>query len=444
MSSNDDVVIDVRNVSKWFQVQGKGVKKGPSEDVAREQDEGGKNRFQVLKDVSFKVRRGETVGIVGRNGAGKSTLLRIISGMMDPDRGEVDIAGQAYSVMGMGVGFQKNLTGRENIHIKGAVMGAPTREVARKFDWIVDFSELGDYIDQPVRTYSKGMTARLAFAITFAFDPKILIVDEALSGGDSAFKRKAEARLNEINDSGATILLVSHGGVHHKRLCDRTVLIDKGCVLSDGPPKPVLQYYDRILNSEPREIAQVLKEIRAADPYAEEAAEAQPAASVTGGLPPSQRASGFDTSLRPKGGSASKPRGATISSIVIKDRKSQEKVNTLAAGSRFKIRIDVDFGHDIKNASAEIIIKSEEGDELFRAKSNTKNSNLVSFKKGDKASFPFDLHNRLLEGVYYVDAVVSGDGGDGVTTLHRVSDMTAFKALPASDRSVSGVVDLSR
>ncbi|MCR9129323.1 MAG: ABC transporter ATP-binding protein [Alphaproteobacteria bacterium] len=440
MSSSDEVVIDVKNVSKWFRVEGKGVKKGPSETAARAQDADVKrNQFQVLNDVSFQVRRGETVGIVGRNGAGKSTLLRIVSGMMKPDRGSVDIQGQPYSVMGMGIGFQRNLTGLENIHIKGAVMGASSSEIRKKVDWIVDFSELGDYIHQPMRTYSKGMQGRLAFAITFAFDPKILIVDEALSGGDGSIKRKAEARLNEINDSGATILLVSHGGAHHKRLCDRSILLDHGQVLSDGPPRQILSYYDRILNASPDELPKVIDRIKAADPLADAAG-----ADGNAGDGDGSAAASFDPDLRSRSAHATEPKGGRIQQAGFFDMNTEEPVNRLEHGKRYRFRADVEYLKDCKDVELEVTIKTDDGSELFAVKLPSGGKGKRKFKSGDVFSYKFQLRNRLLPETYFVDLALRGKQGLRFDTLHRVSDIVAFASTGDVDEGVSGLIDLRK
>ena len=450
MSSDKNVVIDVRNVSKWFQVQGKGVRKGPSETSERDQHaETKRNQFQVLNDVSLQVRRGETVGIIGRNGAGKSTLLRIISGMMKPDRGSVAIDGKPYSVMGMGIGFQKNLTGAENIHIKGAVMGATTREINRKMDWIVDFSELGDYIHQPMRTYSKGMTSRLAFAITFAFDPKILVIDEALSGGDEEFKRRTQTRLDEINEAGSTILLVSHGGAHHKRLCDKSILIDKGQLLAEGPPPGVMNAYKRLASASPEEFDSVVAEICTTDLWAVEKAAA---AKRDGGVPPGQGKpkdqAGLDPDLKSRSVSASEPLGCKIVDAAFFSRTAdKERLNKLTPGGRFQFQITAEAEEPLSNLTFEMCVKSESGEELFRAREPVPRKRAEMVKPGAQVKGGFAIRNRLLPGDYYADVAVRaqrGPSGEGeVSTLHRVADMVLFRVVGENDDHVEGVVDLS-
>jgi lipopolysaccharide transport system ATP-binding protein len=439
---SSDVVIKVEHVSKSFKVMGRGITHGPSED-ARYQRDHSKGRFQALRDVSFEVKRGETVGIVGRNGAGKSTLLRIVCGMMQADEGSVFVEGNAYSVMGMGIGFDNNMTGRENIHIKGAVMGASSRDINKRFDWVVDFAEVGDYIDQPLRTYSKGMLSRLAFAITFAFDPKILVVDEALSGGDGAFKRKAEARLNEINDSGATVLIVSHGPSHHRNLCDRSILLDRGEIISEGPPEPILGFYNQLLDAGPGEIAGVIAGIRSFDlssstgDSAENASEQGASQDDPVVLPPDDF---LDPKLVSNSYSESKPLGAQVIDIKLAKHKTLEPVNSYLAGSNIKFSATVKFKKKMSDTTVDLIVKSEDGQELFKARRPKPNIGRSEFRRGEEQEFKFTLVNRLVSGTYFIDIVVRGDSGSGRTVQHRVSDAAVFRSYSKTE---DGLVDLN-
>jgi lipopolysaccharide transport system ATP-binding protein len=440
---SSDVVISVRNVSKSFKVSGKGVDLGPSEEARRATSENTrKGRFQALSNVSFDVKEGETVGIVGRNGAGKSTLLRIICGMMHPDSGEVNVAGNAYSVMGMGIGFDRNMTGRENIHIKGAVMGASSRDVSKRFDWIVDFAEVGDYIDQPLRTYSKGMLSRLAFAITFAFDPKILVVDEALSGGDGAFKRKAEARLNEINDSGATILIVSHGAAHHKNLCNRSILLDRGEVLNEGPPNAILGFYDQLLEAGPDEVAGVVAAIRQTDANALAAGNMEALAGdsptdETGVLLPTENF--LDPGLVVRGRSESKPIGAQIMQVEMTDKVTTQPANSFIPRAKLSLRVEAKVKKKLVGVYADFIVKSEDGQELCRLRRPKKAVSKKLFRPGELIEHAVNLQNRLLSGTYYVDVVIGGDDGNGTAVQHRVSDALVFRSY---SNMAEGLVDL--
>jgi lipopolysaccharide transport system ATP-binding protein len=199
----------------------------------------------ALKDVSFDVRRGEVLGIIGRNGAGKSTLLKILSRITHPTAGRIDLEGRIGSLLEVGTGFHPELTGRENIYLNGAILGMTRREVARKFDAIVAFADVDRFLDTPVKRYSSGMYMRLAFAVASHLEPEILVVDEVLAVGDMAFQKKCLGRMSEVSRDGRTVLFVSHNMTAVKSLCSRAILIEKGRVVADGGVDEVV---DRYLN----------------------------------------------------------------------------------------------------------------------------------------------------------------------------------------------------
>jgi lipopolysaccharide transport system ATP-binding protein len=199
--------------------------------------------FWALKDVSFQVGRGEIVGIVGRNGAGKTTLLKILSRITRPTLGEARVYGRVGSLLEVGTGFHPELTGHENIYLNGAVLGLRKAEIRRKFDDIVAFAEVEEFIDTPVKRYSSGMYMRLAFAVAAHLDPEILFVDEVLAVGDAAFQRKCLGKMSDVSRQGRTILFVSHNMAAVQQLCDRAVWLDEGRIRRDGPAKPVVAEY---------------------------------------------------------------------------------------------------------------------------------------------------------------------------------------------------------
>jgi ABC-type polysaccharide/polyol phosphate transport system ATPase subunit len=196
--------------------------------------------FRVLRGIDLVVPRGEVLGLVGRNGSGKSTLLRVISKIYQPDRGVVTVRGRISALLELGAGFREELTGLENIKLSGAIMGLPPRQVATLIDPICDFADLGEFIEQPLRTYSSGMRARLGFAVATAVDPEILLVDEALSVGDSEFRERSMTRIEEMVRSDATVVIVSHNHQELGRLCSRLVRLDQGRIVADGSPEEVL------------------------------------------------------------------------------------------------------------------------------------------------------------------------------------------------------------
>ena len=197
--------------------------------------------FTALEHVSFEVQKGETIGLIGRNGAGKSTLLKIISGIMKPTEGSVECRGNVVPMLELGSGFDMDLSGRENVYLNGAILGYTKSFLDAKFQEILDFSELGDFINIPIRNYSSGMLARLAFSIAAVVKPEILIVDEILAVGDVAFQKKCFEKLRQLRAKGLTFLIVSHGSAI-KTLCDRGIWIERGRVMGDGP---VAEIYDR-------------------------------------------------------------------------------------------------------------------------------------------------------------------------------------------------------
>jgi ABC-type polysaccharide/polyol phosphate transport system ATPase subunit len=203
--------------------------------------------FEALKHVSFRVEKGEAVGIVGRNGSGKSTILKVAAGVYEPSEGHVYTNGIIAPLIELGAGFHHELTGRENILLNGLLLGLSRREIKAREEEIIDFAELGDFIDSPVKQYSSGMYMRLAFSVATAVDPDILIIDEILGVGDGAFQAKCFERMLGFREQGKTILLVTHAMEQVRELCDRVLLIRAGQVTKDGPPDEVIAHYEAIL-----------------------------------------------------------------------------------------------------------------------------------------------------------------------------------------------------
>jgi ABC-type polysaccharide/polyol phosphate transport system ATPase subunit len=199
--------------------------------------------FYALRDVTFSINRGETTGIIGRNGSGKSTILKLIAGVMAPTTGEVRVAGRVSPLIELGAGFHPDLTGRENVHLNGSILGMSSREIREQFDAIVNFAELWEFIDTPVKRYSSGMYVRLAFAVAVHSNPEILLVDEVLSVGDAYFQEKSLAKMHEFQAKGTTIVLVSHAMELVQRFCERALLIEGGHLVADGPANEIVEQY---------------------------------------------------------------------------------------------------------------------------------------------------------------------------------------------------------
>lgn len=199
---------------------------------------------KALKNVSFDIYPGESIGIIGDNGAGKSTILKMITGVAHPDSGEITVNGKVAALLELTAGFSMEMTGRENIYLKGYILGLEDAYIRTIEERIIDFAQLGDYIDQPVRTYSSGMRMRLGFAINVNIEPDILVVDEALSVGDATFKKKCKAKIGEIIKSGVTVLYVSHNQAGVKELCHRAIFMKKGELIYDGDVNEAYRIYE--------------------------------------------------------------------------------------------------------------------------------------------------------------------------------------------------------
>jgi lipopolysaccharide transport system ATP-binding protein len=257
-----ELSIRVRDLSKWYRIEQGGkptyqtlrdqvvkafsgsiLRKSISSNGKKNGDHPHENFVWALKDVSFDVHRGEVVGLIGPNGAGKSTLLKILTRITQPTHGSIDIYGRIGSLLEVGTGFHRELTGRDNVYLNGAILGMKKNEIARKFDEIVSFAEVEKFIDTEVKYYSSGMTVRLAFAVAAHLEPEILLVDEVLAVGDAAFQKKSLSKMESVGKSGRTIIFVSHHMPSITRLCERALLLNHGMLLESGPAEKVVGDY---------------------------------------------------------------------------------------------------------------------------------------------------------------------------------------------------------
>ncbi|MBP3790458.1 MAG: ABC transporter ATP-binding protein [Methanobrevibacter sp.] len=241
---DSDIAINVEHLTMEFKVSNDKI------DTLKEyfirtikRDKGESKKVKVLDDISFTVKRGEKLGILGFNGAGKSTLLRIIAGIYEPSDGQITINGKIAPLLELSAGFDKNYSGKDNIYLNGALLSMSKEFLDEKYDEIVEYSELGDYINYPVKNYSKGMKAKLGFSIATLIDPDILIIDEILSVGDIKFRKKSGEKLNEMMADGVTVLLVSHSINQVRRICDRCIWIDSGELIMEGEVNEVCDAY---------------------------------------------------------------------------------------------------------------------------------------------------------------------------------------------------------
>lgn len=240
-TESEPLVIQFEGVSKRFQLREGTTLREFLPAIFKGQ--GWSEPFHALKDVTFSIARGETVGIIGRNGSGKSTILKLIAGVMAPTTGDVQIRGRVSPLIELGAGFHPDLTGRENIFLNACILGMSGKEAKERFGDIVAFAELWDFIDTPVKRYSSGMYIRLGFSVAVHSNPDVLLVDEVLAVGDAHFQDKCLARMQEFQSQGVTIVLVSHSMRLVEKFCQRTMLIDGGHLLEEGPPQAVIPRY---------------------------------------------------------------------------------------------------------------------------------------------------------------------------------------------------------
>jgi lipopolysaccharide transport system ATP-binding protein len=392
--------------------------------------------FCALDNVSFEVSKGEVIGITGRNGSGKSTLLQIIVGTMTPSSGSVETNGRIAALLELGTGFNPEFTGRENIFLNASILGLSTIEIQLRLDSILEFAEIGQFIDQPTKTYSSGMLLRLAFAIAINVDPEILIVDEALSVGDERFQRKCFSRIEEIKNKGATILFVSHAAGTIVELCDRALLIDSGELLTLGTPKTVVGNYQRLLYAPTDKVEEIRTQIRdntlivpAIKHISSEKDEQQDELEL------------YDPDLVPKSTISYEEQGATIHSPKILTLKGRQ-VNNLRRGGEYRYQYIVTFSESVQEVNFGMAIKGLTGVALGGAASNsTHKASIDSVQSGDEFIVEFKFRCHLNPAVYFLNAGVLGDRQGEQLYLHRLLDIAMFRVMPALDLSPTGMVD---
>jgi len=241
LTGSENPAVDFQNVSKRFQLQEGFTLREFVPAVLK--GKGWSDPFYALRGVTFSIAHGETVGMIGRNGSGKSTVLKLIAGVMAPSDGNVRVEGRVSPLIELGAGFHPDLTGRENIFLNASILGMPGKEIRRRFDEMVSFAELWDFIDTPVKRYSSGMYMRLGFSVAVHSDPEILLVDEVLAVGDAHFQDKCLAKMHEFQAKGITIVVVSHVMPMIEKFCERVLLIDNGHLVDQGPPAAVVPRY---------------------------------------------------------------------------------------------------------------------------------------------------------------------------------------------------------
>lgn len=438
-----DIAIKVESLSKCFHIYDK-----PRDRLLQMLSRGHRQYFRefwALRDVSFVVKKGETVGIVGRNGSGKSTLLQIICGTLTPTSGQVQTNGRIAALLELGSGFNPEFSGRENVYMNAAVLGLSTEETSARFTEIEAFAEIGAFIDQPVKTYSSGMMVRLAFAVAINVDPQILIIDEALSVGDELFQRKCFARIEAIKAGGATILFVSHSGSAVVELCDRAILLDTGEKLTEGTPKTVIGKYQKLLYAPADKVEAIRAAVSGRGQIESNPAASDPSTGVLESTAPRQAAHEldefFDPNLRSQSMLSYESHGVVIELPQILNLAG-EPVNCLNRGRMYRYTYQVDFSVAATGVRFGMMIKTLAGVELGGAASAVNLQDAITYvAQGSVVQVEFGFQCNLNPGTYFLNAGVLGATGESETYLHRLLDACLFRVLPVTDNTATGLVD---
>jgi lipopolysaccharide transport system ATP-binding protein len=400
--------------------------------------------FWALKDVSFEIKKGETVGIIGRNGSGKSTLLQIICGTLSPTSGSIQTNGRIAALLELGSGFNPEFTGRENVYMNASVLGLSNEEIDQRFDDIAAFADIGEFIEQPIKTYSTGMMVRLAFAVAINVDPEILIVDEALSVGDELFQRKCFSRIETIRASGATILFVSHSGGTIVELCDRAVLMDAGEKLAVGIPKQIVGRYQKLLYAPADKHEAICEQIRRADEHVDDLASNEEDTLNTNRKPiqhKQEMQESFDPNLKPSSTIEYESHGAQINAPAIFTLAGVQ-VNNLVRGETYRYAYTVQFSKSASNVRFGMLIKTTAGVEIGGGVSASSAKDSLAFvKAGTSYRVEYRFRCALNPGVYFMNAGVVGEVDGSDTYLHRLIDIAMFRVQPDTDNLATGIVD---
>ena len=368
----------------------------------------------ALRDVNFQVERGETVGIIGTNGSGKSTILKIITGVLNPTAGEVKVDGRISALLELGAGFNMEYTGIENVYLNGTMMGFSKEEVDARLQDILDFADIGDFVYQPVKSYSSGMFVRLAFAVAINIDPEILIVDEALSVGDVFFQAKCYRKFEEFKKMGKTILFVSHDLSSISRYCDRVILLNKGVKLEEGSPKQMVDMYKQLLVGQYPAKAEEKKE------------EQKENWSQQFQVNPNMLE--YGTKL------------AEIVDFAVLDDKGR-CTNTIEKGSSFRIRMKVVFHQDIQEPIMAYTFKDIKGTEITGTNTLFEKKSVEHSQAGDCCTVTFEQEMFLQGGEYLLSFGCTGYKDGEFTVFHRLYD--ACNITVVSNKNTVGFYDMN-
>lgn len=415
--SDRQIAIEVKDVDKVYKLYEK-----PSDRIKEALGLGSKVRHtdhKALSDVSMTIYQGETVGIIGTNGSGKSTILKIITGVLNPTAGEVKVNGRISALLELGAGFNMEYNGIENIYLNGTMIGFTEKEIDEKLQSILDFADIGEYVYQPVKTYSSGMFVRLAFAVAINIDPEILIVDEALSVGDVFFQAKCYHKFEEFKAMGKTILFVSHDLSSIAKYCDRVVLLNQGTKLGEGAPKEMIDTYKQVLVGQYQ----------------------LPESSSEGNLLEDEdiRKLASGQNVNPdllEYGS----KKAEIVEYYFTDDKGVH-TSAVVKGSRFTIHMKVEIKEDIQAPIFAFSFKNIKGTEITGTNTMFEKSFLEPVSAGDAKEITFEQEMNLQGGDYLLSLGVTGYEGDTFTVYHRLYDVINLTVI--SDKNTVGFYDMN-
>ena len=411
-----DVAIQVEHLSKMYKLYNK-----PSDRLKEALGMKVKVREHfALNDVNFQVSRGETVGIIGTNGSGKSTVLKIITGVVSPTKGEVKVDGRISALLELGAGFNGEYSGLENVYLNGTMIGFSKEEIDSKLDDILSFADIGDFIYQPVKTYSSGMFVRLAFAVAINIDPDILIVDEALSVGDVFFQAKCYRKFEEFKQKGKTIVFVSHDLNSISRYCDRVILLNKGNILDEGDPKKIVDLYKKILVQR--------------DEVPEELEQDEVEESIQTGTE-FQRPFPRNPKVLEYG-----DKEAEIVDFTLEDAHGIA-TNTIQKMEKFTIKMKVHFKEDIDEVIYAFTIKDMRGTEITGTNTMFEKIPVEPQKKGNTQIITFRQTMNLQGGEYLLSLGCTGYKGGEFTAFHRLYDVCSITVV--ASKNTVGFYDMN-
>lgn len=367
----------------------------------------------ALRDVSFDVKRGETVGIIGTNGSGKSTILKIITGVLNPTAGEVEVDGRISALLELGAGFNPEYSGVENVYLNGTMMGFSKEEIDGRLQDILDFADIGDFVYQPVKSYSSGMFVRLAFAVAINIDPEILIVDEALSVGDVFFQAKCYRKFEDFKAMGKTILFVSHDLSSIARYCDRVILLNKGVKLNEGSPKKMVDMYKQLLVGQDPEKAKKERE--------------RPKENWSSQFQVNPNMLEYGSKL------------AEIVDFAVLDEKGL-CTNTIEKGGSFQIKMKVVFREAIQDPILAYTFKDIKGTEITGTNTLFEKVPVEHSEAGDSCTVTFTQDMYLQGGEYLLSFGCTGYKDGEFTVFHRLYD--ACNVTVVSEKNTVGFYDM--